>query len=210
MNLNQQKTVPDGKKAEQRRGVVLVAVLVVIVLLTLASYQYAELMLAEYNVSDKAHRTVQARCIADGGVHYAAAMLSNPANFQDTLGGNPFNFAGFNGVAVGGDKVKGFFSLVAPADSTDPSAGFVYGVMDEGGKINLNMLMKLDPTGQKAHDMLILLPNMTEEIVNAIIDWMDPDSDVLPSGAESDYYSSLNPPYRARTAPSTASMNCCW
>jgi len=189
---------PNTKKASTtRRGVVLVAVLVVIVLLSLAGYQYSELMLAEYKVSEQAHRAAQSRAFADAGVHYAAAMLSNPDNFYGILSGNPFNNEqAFRGIPIEGDGgPNGYFSLIAP--SMDGS-GVVYGVMDEGGKINLNALMKLDPTGELAHGILMKLPNMTEEIVNALIDWMDADSDTRPGGAESDYYMGLNPPYRAK------------
>ena len=61
--------------------------------------------------------------------------------------------------------------------------------------------MKIDTTGQLAHDILVTLPNMTEDIANAIIDWMDPDSDARPGGAENDYYSGLSPAYRCKNGP---------
>jgi type II secretory pathway component PulK len=199
-----------ARQEEKRKGVVVIAVLVVVIMLSLAGYQYSELMLAEYRVSENAHRAVQARCVADSGIYHAMAMLSNASNLQDGLGGNPFNYAGFNGVSVGGDTVKGMFSLVAPADPSDPSQGVVYGVMDEGGKINLNALMKIDADsaatgntspGDVAHGILMALPNMTEEIANAIIDWMDADSDPRSGGAENDYYMSLTPAYRCKNGP---------
>ena len=73
--------------------------------------------------------------------------------------------------------------------------------MDESGKINLNALMKLDPTGQVAFDVLMKLPNMTEGIAGAIVDWMDPDSDVRTDSAENDYYMGLSPAYRCKNGP---------
>src|SRR5262249_39215025 len=76
-----------------------------------------------------------------------------------------------------------------------------FGVIDEGGKINLNALMQLDSSGTIAHNMLLNLPNMTEDIANSILDWIDADSEPRTSGAENDYYSGLNPPYRAKNAP---------
>ncbi len=42
---------------------------------------------------------------------------------------------------------------------------------------------------------------MTEEIVNCILDWIDPDDTPRSSGAENDYYSTLNPPYRCKNGP---------
>lgn len=202
MKLKARIPLPQQVKEDvQRKGVVLVAVLIVIVLLSLAGYQYSELMLAEYRVAENYHRAVQCRMNAESGVMYAAGLLSDP-NFQRN-GGNPFNHQGFNGVAIGGELVKGKFSLVAPADPNDASAGFVFGVQDEGGKINLNALMKMDvelkQDGELMKAVLLKLPNMTEEIVMAIMDWMDPDSETRPGGAESDVYQDKG--YRCKNGP---------
>src|SRR5262249_60545161 len=68
-----------GKLAD-RRGVVLIAVLLVVAILSLASYQYAELMLAEYKASANAVRYHQARLAAESGVHYTAALTAHPAH----------------------------------------------------------------------------------------------------------------------------------
>src|SRR5262249_46209370 len=65
---------------------------------------------------------------------------------------------------------------------------------------NINALMKLDPSGKIAHDVLIQLPNMTEDIVNSILDWIDPDDEPRANGAEDDYYQSLTPPYHCKNA----------
>src|SRR5262249_42861092 len=87
--------------AHPRRGVVLLLVLVIIVVLTLAAYQFNELMTAEYKAADSAARSVQARTLADSGVYYAAALLSNPDALANTLNGNPFqNPAAFQRILV--------------------------------------------------------------------------------------------------------------
>jgi hypothetical protein len=49
--------------------------------------------------------------------------------------------------------------------------------------------------------MLMALPNMTDEISDAILDWLDPDDTPRDNGAESDYYGSLTPPYAPRNGP---------
>ncbi len=38
-------------------------------------------------------------------------------------------------------------------------------------------------------------------IVSSILDWIDPDDNTHPQGAESDYYQSLDPPYYAKNGP---------
>jgi type II secretory pathway component PulK len=184
------------------------AVLVVIVVLTLAAYQFSELMMAEFRAADSYTRSAQARALAESGIHYAAAALSNPDTVAGTLNGNPFDNANsFKGVIVQPNdkpRFQGRFSLVAPLDPDAPTSGtlpYRFGVTDECGKINLNALMKRDSGGTIAHDMLMALPNMTEDIANSIVDWLDSDSDARPNGAEDDYYSGLTPPYHCKNAP---------
>ena len=191
----------------RRRGVVLLAVLVVIVLLTLAAYQYSELMTAEYRAADSARRSAQARSLAESGVYYTAALLSSPDAVTNTLNGNPYdNATAFHGLEVptAGSRFRGLFSVLAlvdPDDTSGSSQPYRFGVTDECGRINLNALMKLDSSGRIAHDMLMKLPNMTEEIANAILDWIDKDDEARTNGAENQYYSALNPPYRCKNGP---------
>src|SRR5262249_3878374 len=49
--------------------------------------------------------------------------------------------------------------------------------------------------------MLLQLPNMTEDVANSILDWLDPDDDPRENGAESETYSGMSPPYRAKNGP---------
>lgn len=193
--------------SRRRNGFVLIAVLVVVTLLALAAYQYSELMTSEYNAVESAARATQARALANSGVHYAAALLSDPNSFGGTLNSNPYNNAGpFQDQLVAPSdtpRFQGRFSVVAPlgVDEGQQTPAFRYGVTDEAGKLNLNALVALDPTGKVAHDMLILLPNMTEEVADAIIDWIDADETPRPNGAESDYYSGLTPSYQCKNGP---------
>src|ERR1019366_2860258 len=203
--LSQQPQPTPDTKAKPRRGIVLVAVLVVVVLLSLAGYQYSDLMLSEYRASESAHRAVQAQKFADSGIHYGAALLSNPDNFNNLLGGNPWNNpAMFQGIRLQGDNdLKGLFDIVAPPDIDDPSALTtpIYGVQDECGKINLNALMKTDATGQTLYNMLMLLPNMTTDIAGCIVSWMGGSYGITNSGAQDDYYMSLSPAYHCKNGP---------
>jgi type II secretory pathway component PulK len=69
---------------------------------------------------------------------------------------------------------------------------FTVRVIDESSKLNINAATK---------DQLLGLPEMVEEIADAIIDWRD--SDDMPSGAgvESGYYEGLTYGYLARNGP---------
>jgi type II secretory pathway component PulK len=189
----------------RRRGVVLIAVLVVIVLLTLAAYQYSELMLAEYKAASSFARAAQARAAAEAGVNYAAMLLADRTAYSGTLNGNPWDNTGrFQAVPVGGQEGgarKPFFSIIAPlgpdelASTTVP---FRYGCTDEASKINLNSLLKLDSSGGVAVQILGKL-GIPEDTANAILDWIDTDSTPRSGGAEDEYYSLQG--YKCKNAP---------
>jgi type II secretory pathway component PulK len=182
-----------------------VAVLIVVASLSLAGYHYSDLMMAESKASEYAHRAVQARAFAESGIHYAAAMLANPDNYNGILGGNPWNNpAAFQAQSVQGDNnLLGYFSIIGPPslDDTGNLNAPYFGVGDEGAKINVNAVMKIDSTGQKLHDMLVQLPNMTEDIANSIVAWMGGQVGIQNGGATNDTYMSLTPPYRCKNGP---------
>jgi DNA uptake protein ComE-like DNA-binding protein len=67
-----------------------------------------------------------------------------------------------------------------------------FGVEDEGAKLNINTAPATT---------LLMLPGMTPEVADAIVDWRDQDDTPSPYGAENEYYGSLQPPYRAKNAP---------
>ncbi len=50
-------------------------------------------------------------------------------------------------------------------------------------------------------DRLMLIPGMTDEIADAILDWLDEDDDTRTFGAEADYYQSLATPYAPANGP---------
>ena len=86
--------------------------------------------------------------------------------------------------------------------------GFVKVVIeDEHAKINLNVMgdEKVDPKIREALSRALSILFEREDvdmgILDAIMDWIDPDDDPLPDGAEDSYYGSLDPPYECKDAP---------
>jgi len=65
-------------------------------------------------------------------------------------------------------------------------------VIDESSKLDINTATK---------EQLLGLPDMVEEIADAIIDWRDSDDVPSGAGAESGYYESLTYGYMARNGP---------
>lgn len=188
-----------------REGFVIVAVLIVVVVLSLAAYRFTDLMTAEYRAAARSQTSAQARAAARSGVHYATAMLSDPAILNGELGGNPYADGAFSPQVVSpgqGSAAEARFVLVAVLP--DGSGGYEqrYGcVLDETSRLNINALIQQDDSGQVLYDALMKLPNMTEDVAAAIVDWVDPDDDARDGGAESDYYLGLANPYRCKNGP---------
>jgi type II secretory pathway component PulK len=200
-------------RSDKRQGVVLLAVLVVVAVLTLAAYQYSDMMLSEYKASDAYTRSTQARAAAESGIHYAAAILSSSDAMQNVLNGNPWNNSTFQGILVrdsDNSRLRCRVSLIAAIDPNSTSSsgvtsanqGYYFGVGDEGGKINLTSFMKIDGSGQTLYNALMKLPNMTDDVANSILDWIDSRSTQPRStGAKDLYYTSLSPAYHCKNGP---------
>jgi type II secretory pathway component PulK len=196
---------PHGEPhGERRKGVVLLAVMISIAILSLAAYQYADLTTAEYKASVSAIKAAQAKAAADAGIHYALALLASPDNLATINNNLLSNPDAFSNVPAGIEGAT--FSFVAPTDPNDPgSTGLIrYGFIDEGAKLNIGMMLAQDKTGDSLYNGLLKLPNMENAIAGAIVDYFDADDTPRVDGAESEYYSSLSPPYRAKNAPPTS------
>lgn len=199
-----------------RPGYVLVAVLLVVVVLSLTAYQFTDVMTSEHRAAVRTTDAAQVRACAVSGLHYAAGILSDRDAFATSLGGDPFTGSDkLGGGSSGGVECRpapdgnpnrqGLFALVGVAN-TATGGGATYetrfgAVTDEGGKLNVNALIAADPTGQVLYDALMKLPGMTENVADAIVDWLDADDNPRTNGAEASAYSSLPNPYRPKNGP---------
>lgn len=190
--------------ADRRRGVILLAVLIVVALLMLIGYKYFNLMNAELEGAVASNKITQARRLADSGIHYAQFILAHPETAGLTADAttrfvspylaydNPDLFHQ-RPVTDSSGNLIGYFSLVSPRAPDDPMASqesFRFGVEDESSKINLNWLLRLnrqDSTGERARDILARLPNMSTELAQSITNWMKAGND----SGDSMFYASL-------------------
>lgn len=191
---------------DARRGYVIFAVLIVVVVLSLIAYRFTDTMSAEYRASARAGDDAQVKAAALSGLHYAAAVLSDRTTFTTELESNPFdNSTIFEGVrldATGdGPTRRATCFDIRCAVTVNGSSEQRFGVIDEGGKLNINSMIALDPTGEVLYTALLTLPNMTPEIADAIVDWVDADDTKRASGAESSEYGALTNPYKAKNGP---------
>jgi DNA uptake protein ComE-like DNA-binding protein len=191
---------------ENRRASVLLLSLVVVVLLTLGAMSFFERMFVEHQATRAHIRQTQARYFAESGVEFIRALaVQDPALLQQS-GGLYSNPALMQGKLMVDDPLAAFrgrFTVIAPAVSeAGLYAGIRYGLENESARLNLNTVLLADNYGEGgAQKLLMTLPGMTEPIADAILDWIDTDSDQRTLGAEQDYYSALSPPYAPRNGP---------
>jgi general secretion pathway protein K len=78
-------------------------------------------------------------------------------------------------------------------------------IEDENAKINVNKVVmadgKVDPKIHTAISILFERLEVDLGILDAIIDWIDPDDEPLPDGGEDFHYGSLDPPYACKNGP---------
>jgi general secretion pathway protein K len=84
--------------------------------------------------------------------------------------------------------------------------GYISGkIEDEQSKINVNNLIAGSEPDQLTRirlEALFALLDLDSTLIQAVIDWMDPDVDAIPpNGAEDDYYTGLEYPYLTANQP---------
>jgi type II secretory pathway component PulK len=191
--------------AGRRRGFVLLVVTVVVILLSLAAYSYLGEMDTENRAASMFGRDVEARMAAESGVEYVAAQIAlrqTDATLDLYDDSSMFSRQPMGGGGEARGQVR--FSVLSPGmvGSVDslPRAGLT----TETAKFNVNRLLELENDTDETTDpytAVSFVPNMTEDICNAILDWIDSDEEARAGGAESSTYEALAVPYSARNAP---------
>lgn len=193
----------------RRAGIVLALVLVVIAVLALAAYAFTELMITHRAGASVSGRQLQTKMFVDSGVATLRTFLMQDAETIAASGGlfdNPTLFQAIPVLSAEQDVTeRGNFTILAPRlDDEGTPMGVRYGLEDESAKLNLNLLLLADTVvtdGGRA--LLMSVPGMTEDVADAILDWLDEDDEPREYGAEADYYMGLNPPYAPANGPPT-------
>ena len=218
---------PDRRCPRQRRprrfGFFLLVTLVTVSVATLAVYSFTETMVV---MDDSAHlesEIVQAEQGVQSGIGMMRLLLSQPAEQRTAIGGTYNNPQLFRAVNLSADQPSDFhFASVATGLTSDGRLGGLrFGLVDESSKLNVNALAVLDRNSELlmpamtmligednelAYDniavsLLMSLPGMTEDTADAILDWIDEDSEPREYGAEDEYYLALPTAYSAANAP---------
>lgn len=187
---------------------VLFIVVIFVAMISLAGLSYVAVMSMEHKAARLRGDQLQVEMAVGSGVEAIRAHLT-----QSPRRGRPAAFPGdpqrlFRGVVVAEDSAGGRrtrFSVVSPQVENERMTGLRFGLANESARLNLGILIEWDRLRPgSAREALMNLPEMSASIADAILDWIDPDSDPRPSGAEASYYSGLGVPYGPRNAEPTS------
>ena len=154
-----------------RPAMALIAVLWIAALMTALVSVAAQTSLLDSRVSQIENEKHRTRWACRGGVETAIALLLEDDRAYDSL------------IDIWADN-----PLELEALDFD-GAQVTVQVVDAASKLNVNTASR---------NQLLALPDMTEDIADSILDWIDSDDDVRTGGAESGYYLSLDFGYEAR------------
>jgi type II secretory pathway component PulK len=160
----------------KKKGLVIIAVLWTAVLLTVMAAVLGRKSRLDMKVCMARMEAVRCKWAARAGIEKAIAVLKEDATENQTDGLLDLwsnNDEDFNNVPLNRCR-------------------FSVQVIDEASKLNINTATK---------EQLLGLPDMVEEIADAIIDWRDTDDTPSGAGVESGYYESLPYGYMARNGP---------
>lgn len=157
-----------------RSGIALIATLWILAALVMLAIGVGLMARTEAQVSYNFSSLVQCRWAARAGINRALIQI-------EQLKEQPTTYLG-----------EGGMTLLSQQDDIDlGGASFTVVIEDEAGKINVNAAERS------------VLENLfgSRDAADSIIDWRDTDDQPQPLGAETQYYSGLQEPYRCKNKP---------
>jgi len=171
------------------KGLALLLVLVVVALLAALVSDFAFSTLVDLRLAETFRDTVRASSLARGGITVGRELLRQDNNGWDAPG-----------------AVEELWST--PMENIPVGGGYVsLRIADLDGRLPLNLLV--DSRGNPDVVMTERFRRLCEQLglgdpdslTDALLDWLDPDDEPRPAGAETSYYLGLSPPYPAANAP---------
>jgi type II secretory pathway component PulK len=175
------------QSAGRSRGAALILALFAVMILTALAVTFASVVRTDVLLAGNRAAMLQGFYAAQSGVNYCRTVLTTHDPSTDSLAAET-DWAQIEDDQTG--AVEWQYPSSSPPSVELDIPGFTVSALieDESSRLNLN-------TADKA--TLMLLPGITEEAVDAILDWRDADEEQRPLGAESDYYMGLPSPYEA-------------
>lgn len=156
------------------KGLVLIAVLWTVMILTVMVAVLGRKSRLDMKVAAATMDGVRMKWACRAGIEKAVAVLNEDETENDTI------------LDTWSDNEEDFNDVVLE------NCTFSVRVVDEASKLNINYATK---------EQLMGLPDMVEDIADAIIDWRDSDDTPSGLGVEGGYYEALDFGYMARNGP---------
>lgn len=119
--------------------------------------------------------------------------IVEPMSINELMAGN----SNASSISVGSVRTR----TAGGGSASSNDSKWRMGVVNESGKLHLHTLLTWDATWPgSGRQALLNLPGMTDEIADAILDWIDEDDEPREVGAEADEYAEQPRPYRPRNA----------
>jgi len=193
-------------RRQHRRGIVLIVVMVVVALMALAGHRFVESVSSDHRAARMSADQLQAAKLVDSGQEFLAAWLRLPrqirlqervAEASELFRQTVYRSDGTEEYPVGQFELLPAHTQsrgLEPGDRTVQKL-----ISNESAKLHLATVLRWEHEQPGAgREALLQLPSMTEAIADAILDWIDEDSDSRPYGAEAEYYMGLPHPYGPR------------
>jgi type II secretory pathway component PulK len=158
----------------KNKGLVIIAVLWMVVVLMVMTAILGRKSRLDMKVSLARMEAVRCKWACRAGIEKAIAVLNEDETASDSL------------LDLWSNDAEDFNDVMLN------QCWFTVQVIDESSKLNINTATK---------EQLLGLPDMVEEIADAIIDWRDSDDVPSGTGVESGYYEGLPYGYMARNGP---------
>ncbi|MEI8214194.1 MAG: hypothetical protein WCI02_18765, partial [Planctomycetota bacterium] len=149
----------------KRRAFLLLAVLLVVSAITLASLAFMQSMLLGHQESRLTGESIQARYAADSGIDAARLFIAYNRTSRLQAGGTFSNPNTFQAIPVlqGKDPANPCnYSLIAPnLNESGKYSGVRFGMMNESARLNLNVLPMIDSAMSGSAALLSAVSSMT-------------------------------------------------
>lgn len=180
-------------------GIALIIVMIVILVLATLAGAFAYSMKVEVTLARNANYESQLEWLGRSGVELARYVIAEQAKVP-----NEGNYEALNQIWAGGPGGQGTTNSSLAGISLENNqlgAGtFSVKITDLERKFNINMANQ-DVFQQAMGVLMGMDASLFPTISDSILDWIDKDEDSHLSGAESDYYMGLDPPYMAKNGP---------
>ncbi|MGH7905071.1 MAG: type II secretion system minor pseudopilin GspK [Candidatus Binataceae bacterium] len=184
-----------GRKSE--RGIALLATLLAIALMTVLVVGFTTTAELGYRSAANQANELRAEYLARSAISVGLSLLAEQARA--------------NAFLTNGAATPPFYALDQPWAMPFPPVPIGGGtasvsIVDEARKLDINQLVDprtgaVNPQVAQILARLFEIINVPQDLIPAIVDWLDPDSVDSPGGAEADYYLRLTPPYQPRNGP---------